>query len=74
MSGYSGGWDPGAWLQSEDADFPRTFYKTKSGHDYMDFRAWAEQKYTDKAAQDEVLTNIYKSAKMMKFHPRSQRT
>ena len=69
MSGYSGGWDPGAWLQSEDADFPRTFYKTKAGHDYMDIKEWAEQKYTDKAARDEVLTNIYKSAKMMKFHP-----
>ena len=72
--GYEGGWNPADYLQGADADFPIQHYKTKANHDYMDFRAWAEQKYTDKTQRDNVLTNIYKSAKMMKFHPRSQRT
>ena len=70
IGGYSGGWNPSLFLKGEDADFPAdTFYKTKAGHDYLDFRAWAQTKYPDPSARDIALKAIYRSAKMMKFHP-----
>ena len=41
---YEGGWDAAAYLNPTDAamKFPTSTYKSKSGKDYMDFKAWAE--------------------------------
>ena len=70
IGGYEGGWNPSTYLQGADADFPIQHYKTKANHDYMDFRAWADTKWPNNpTARDKGLAGIYKSAKMMKFHP-----
>ena len=65
FGGYDGGWDPAPFL--ENPQFPTQTYKSKSGKDYMDFKAWAEGLDADK--RDAQLKGIYLSAKMMKFHP-----
>ena len=64
--GYEGGWDPAPFL--ENPQFPTQTYKSKSGKDYMDFKAWADG--LDQAKRDLLLRkNVYLSAKMMKYHP-----
>ena len=35
----------------------------------MNIKGWAEDKEKDPHARDELLKNVYLSAKMMKFHP-----
>ena len=73
--GYEGGWNPSLYLKGADADFPANeFYKTKAGHDYLDFRAWAQTKYPDPGARDKALGNIYRSAKMMNITHKSPRS
>ena len=63
--GYDGGQDPAPFL--ENPQFPTQTYKSKSGKDYMDFKAWADG--LPEAERDKTLKGIYLSAKMMKFHP-----
>lgn len=46
-----------------------TRYRNKAGHDYLDFKSWALGKWTDPTTRDNMLKNIYLSAKMMKYHP-----
>ena len=67
--GYEGGWNPGDYLEGQNADFPMTRYQNKAGHDYLDFRQWALGKETDTGERDTMLKNIYLSAKAMKYHP-----
>ena len=35
----------------------------------MNLKGWAKQKEPDEDERDQMLRNIYLSAKMMKFHP-----
>ena len=69
FGGYEGGWAPATYLQGKDADFPLTRYQNKAGHDYLDFRQWALEKWADTGQRDIMLKNIYLSAKAMKYHP-----
>ena len=70
IGGYEGGWNPGDYLQGDAIkDIPPTTYHTKAGHPYLDIRAWAEARDQNEASRDKMLTNIYMSAKMMKYHP-----
>ena len=65
FGGYDGGWDPAHFL--ENPQFPTQTYKSKSGKDFMDFKAWAEG--LPGAERDSTLKGIYLSAKRMKFLP-----
>ena len=66
--GYYGGWEPSEYITE---DIPLTVYESKAGKPYMNLKGWAEDKADDpdKDARDELLKNVYLSAKMMKFHP-----
>ena len=35
----------------------------------MDIKGWAERKKPDQAERNQLLKNVYLSAKMMKYHP-----
>ena len=69
FGGYEGGWNPQTYLEGENTGFPMTRYRNKAGHDYLDFKSWALGKWTDPTTRDNMLKNIYLSAKMMKYHP-----
>lgn len=66
FGGYEGGWNPGPFLAG---DYPKEFYETKSGHQYMDIKDWALRKWNTDESRDAGLKMIYLSAKAMKFHP-----
>lgn len=69
--GYEGGWAPEQYFTS---DIPTRTYQNKNGKNYMDIRAWAEGRETNEANRNKMLENIYKSAKMMKYHPECTKT
>ena len=64
--GYYGGWEPSEYITE---DIPLTVYESKAGKPYMNIKGWAEDKEADQAKRDQLLKNVYLSAKMMKFHP-----
>ena len=50
-------------------EIPLDVYENKNHRPYMDIKGWAEQKEQDPDERDELLKNVYLSAKMMKYHP-----
>ena len=65
-----GGWAPSDYIKEGEGEVPiNNVYKRKNGHEYMDIKKWAEDKWDDPNARNAQLASIYLSAKMMKYHP-----
>ena len=69
--GYEGGWNPQTYITE---DIPMQTYHNKAGKPYLDLRAWALTKEKSLDKRILLLENIYKSAKMMKYHPQITKT